>query len=206
VPITRYLKGTFYDLARAILKEEEKMARRVRKIDAGWIGRFLDKLRLKNSLLYVMGFLTATKMFFRHARVSRVPKGKGITKLYHAIAGSLEILVGCKPHNACGRHARTQGVLEVLVLPLEDLSNIETDRLQRCPSAFAYYDPETDKVHAVPFCSWNTLHRKETLRRIAEYYETPRPDGDSGTLTDRRMQGQPLHPVAVKDQAEEVPE
>jgi len=60
-------------------------------------------------------------------------------------------------------------MLQIIVLPFEDKGNLETERLERCPAAFAFYDPELDQVKHVPVCAWS-LHKTQTMRRIADYY------------------------------------
>jgi hypothetical protein len=66
-------------------------------------------------------------------------------------------------------HSRVQGVLQLVVLPFEDRGTIETERMERCPAAFAYYDPATDRVGYVPTCAW-TLHKTEVMRQIVGHY------------------------------------
>jgi len=41
--------------------------------------------------------------------------------------------------------------------------------LKRCPTAFACFDPEEDRVHYVPTCAWN-LHKDAAMRRIVAHY------------------------------------
>jgi uncharacterized radical SAM superfamily Fe-S cluster-containing enzyme len=88
------------------------------------------------------------------------------------LAAPLQLAFGRKSRAVIERHTTVQGILEVLALPLEDPTNIETDRMERCPSAFTYYDPKKDQVCTVPFCTWNTMYRKRALREVAEHYGT----------------------------------
>jgi hypothetical protein len=48
----------------------------------------------------------------------------------------------------------------------------ESDRMERCPNAFAHYDPKKDKVETVPTCAWAVFPKTVAMREIAEYYGT----------------------------------
>ncbi len=41
--------------------------------------------------------------------------------------------------------------------------------MERCPNAFAFYDPEEDRVGTVPVCAWGK-HKNEVLRKVSEHY------------------------------------
>jgi hypothetical protein len=172
VPFTRYLKDSPIDAARSLIEAERKLARRVKALDAGKFGRLLERAELKDQALYLMGVLAVAGVLKRHMRIGPLLKGKGLAKFYHGLTAALQLAFGRKSRTVLERHTTMQGVLEVLALPLEDPTNIESDRMERCPSVFTYYDPKKDQVRTVPFCAWNTMHRKTALREIAEYYGT----------------------------------
>ena len=54
--------------------------------------------------------------------------------------------------------------LQLIVLPFEDRSTLETDRLERCPAGFAYVDPKDDHVRTVSTCAWG-IHKTAIMRR-----------------------------------------
>ena len=64
-------------------------------------------------------------------------------------------------------------ILRLLVVPYQDHSQHESCRLERCRSAMAFVDPDTDSVNAVPLCTWNN-YRNELLPKIAGVYEQNR--------------------------------
>ena len=78
-------------------------------------------------------------------------------------------LFGVKSRKVLAKHTTWQGTLQVIVLPFEDDSNLETERLERCPNSFAFYDPERQEVNYVPTCAWSQ-HKRPVMRRIADYY------------------------------------
>lgn len=172
VPFSRYLKGSPIDAAHGLVDAEQKLARRLEALDKSAFGRFLDKIRLKEEYLYLLGTLALIGVFRRHVKWGPYLKGRGIGKAWHALMIPLQLAFGLRAKTVMERHSNVQRALEVLALPLEDPTNIEADRMERCPSAFAYYDPREDQVHTVPFCTWNTLHRKTALSAVAEYYGT----------------------------------
>ena len=132
-------------------------------------------------MLALSAYLALAKVFRRHARPGALLRGKGIAKLWHALCLPLGALFGVRSKRLLPRHTVVQGVLQLIVLPFEDRSTIETDRLQRCPSAFAFYDPIADEVRTIPVCAWS-LHKTRIMRKIATYYqETARATaGDAG--------------------------
>ncbi len=159
LPLSHFLKGSVYEVARALRDLSERLARRL-PAD----GKPSWALRLR-------AFLGVAGVARRHFRFDRVFKGKGLGKLWHALATLVGFLVGRKSRLVFERHTNVQAVLQLVVLPFEDRSNIETRRLERCPTGFVYYDPEKDEVAHVPTCAWG-LFKNETMRRIADYYGT----------------------------------
>jgi hypothetical protein len=172
VPFSRYLKQSPVDVMQALIAAEERMAARLAKFDRSLLSRLLEKLGLKNAVLFLMGVLAVGRVMRRHVTAGSVFKGRGLGKWYHALAVPLKLAFRAWTRNVLAKHMTVQGALEVLALPLEDLTNIESDRMERCPAAFSYYDPHIDEVRAVPFCAWNTMHRKKALQGVAEYYGT----------------------------------
>jgi uncharacterized radical SAM superfamily Fe-S cluster-containing enzyme len=171
VPIGRYLKSSIVDVARELREADKRLARRVPAVGKA--------AGLRKRLLEIRAFLAVTSVLRRHAHVGRLFKGRGLGKLYHALATPLGFLFGLRSRRVLGRHTNVQGVLQLVVLPFEDKTNIETDRLERCPTAFAFYDPEEDKVRHVPTCAWG-LHKTTVMRGITDYYAGAAGDQPSG--------------------------
>jgi len=105
----------------------------------------------------------------RHAHLGRLLRGRGLGRLWHALALPLGFLCGRRSRAVFAAHTRVGRTLQLVVLPFEDRSTLETARLKRCPTAFAYFDPEEDRVHYVPTCAWN-LHKDAAMRRIVAHY------------------------------------
>jgi hypothetical protein len=168
VPFTRHLKGSAPEAAQALVDADEALGRRVEALDRGVFGRLLSALGLKDGVLYLKGALTTVSVLRRHVRLSRYIKGKGLGKLYHGLALPLALAFGRRSREALQRHTTIHAILEILMLPFEDAYTIESHRMERCPTAFAFVDPDDDRVKTVPACAWWTIHKAEVLPKIAK--------------------------------------
>jgi len=187
LPITHFLKGSLTELARAFQRLDERLAAREKRWQErrGLWGRVLGGLRLARPVLRLQAILGVMRALLGHFRLGRVFKGKGPGKLAHAL-GLLMGLALRRP-GTMQRHTNLHGVLQLIILPLEDDCIVETARLERCPTLHAYYDPWLDTVKYVPVCAWR-FHNVAVMRRIAEYYATPEHE---------RAKATPQRPAAV---------
>jgi len=130
VPMSRFIKGSAFNLARGLREADRRLQRHVAQDGdpKGW----------KSKLLFLRGMLTAAQEVRPHVRIGQLIKGRGLGKLYHAAAVPLGFLLGYRSRVIFGRHTNIQGVLQLIILPFEDRHNLESDRMERCPSAFAY--------------------------------------------------------------------
>jgi len=180
VPVDRYLKpgprgeSGLYALARTFMRLDGSFARIVRLVEHSFLGKVLSLLRARRPFLELIALLMSFAAFAKHARAGRFFRGRGPMKLFHALAFVAESLVGVPSRRTQERHTNVQGVLQLIILPFEDRYTLETERLERCPTAFAYYDPWADRVGHVPTCAWG-LHKTRVMRRIADYYASREP-------------------------------
>jgi hypothetical protein len=173
-PVSRYLHGSILELCRDFLKVEHRLARRVGELRRSLVGRLLGSDEYRALFLRFWASLFAGRTFLRHVRVSYLLRGKGLGRLCHLLALPLSMIRGARTKTALAQHTTIESVLQLIILPFEDRYTLETDRMERCPSAFAFYDPLEDRVKTVPSCAW-LLHKTEPLRMIAEYYENEAP-------------------------------
>ncbi|MBM4040880.1 MAG: radical SAM protein [Planctomycetes bacterium] len=162
LPIGHYLKGSLFDLARDLAAADERLARKMppdRKLKS-----------FRRLWIQTRAFLAMARLTWRHARKDRVFKGKTkLRRFFHALALPFGFIFGRRTRRLMERHTNVQGVFQLVILPFEDMGNIETDRLEQCPTAFAYYDPVEDQAHCVPTCAWG-LHKTPTMKKIADHY------------------------------------
>jgi len=185
LPVARYFKKSILEVCRRLLEIERKLAARERALRTSFFGKLLRAVRLEKSYLKTRAAVAVGGMLLRCARVAHFFKGWGPFKLYHMAALLLSLVVGARTKTALARHTTAQGTIQLIILPFEDPCTLETERLERCPSAFAFYDPEADKVKDVPVCAWG-LHKTDVMKRISEFYGTKEPvkASDAGRVAD----------------------
>ena len=171
VPLSRYLKGTTPDLCKSLLTAEKNLIARLARFDNSKTGRFMEKLKLKKSMVFLFAFISLARVMWRNIDYRKVFKGKGLGRLWHIASLLGGLFIRSKTSRLLEKHTNFQAILQIIVLPFEDDENLETDRLKRCPAAFAFYDPAEDKVGHIPVCAWG--HFKDTvMHRIVDYYKT----------------------------------
>jgi len=163
VPVDRFLKTSLPAFAGELLALEKRLTEREARWKKSALGRTLGP-----PLLRVAGLAAIWRLVRRHVAFSRMLKGKGLGKLGHALAAFLQTPF---VHSARirQRHTVVHDILRIIILPLEDDPILETDRLERCPSAHVYFDPSDGQFHYVPVCSWR-LHNKAILKGLVEHY------------------------------------
>jgi hypothetical protein len=170
VPLSRYLKGATADFVNALLAADARMARKTAQLESGSWGRLLAKLGLRRKYLSVKALAAVVGALRRNVRFGKLLRGRGLGKLWHLLAALGGLLRGLGTREVMQRHSTWQGIFQIIVLPFEDDSTLETERLERCPNAFVYYDPAADRVNYVPTCAWSQ-HKVPVMKRIAAFYE-----------------------------------
>ena len=165
LPVNHYVRGTTSSLMKSLMRAETRLAAREQALAISSIGRMLAALRLKKAVLRVYGIAAILGIILRYARLGRLFNGRGPVKAWHALALVLEFAVGRPSREVLPRHSRARSALQLIVLPFEDKFTLETDRLERCPSAFAYVNPADGQVRCVSVCGWG-LHKTAVMREI----------------------------------------
>jgi len=169
VPLSRYLKVSVPEFVRSLFEVERRLARLEQSVEKGLVGRLLARPALRQKYLSLRALLMVGGAIRRRARLGHMLKGRGIGKLWHALCALLGLMLGRSSRTVMKRHTTFHEVLQIIVLPFEDNSVLETDRLERCPNAFVFLDPWHDEVRSIPVCAW-PLHKAKVLRSIADYY------------------------------------
>lgn len=171
VPIARYLKGSAAELCKDMLQAEDALEKKVKNYDRCWFGRIFGRSGMKQQALFLYAFFLMMRVLWKNFCLLKILKGKGLGKIWHLANLILRILLGGNLKQTFFHHTRIGSLLQVIILPFEDDSNLETDRLSRCPAGFAFYDPIEDKMKSVPVCAWGHFKTK-TMRRISDFYKT----------------------------------
>jgi hypothetical protein len=169
VPLDYYMKTSLVDLVRGLRALDVNLARRTRALERSLPGRTLGKLRLRKPYLKLRATLSVLRVVLGRVRLGRVLRGRSVGKAWHALAALASVALGRKTRTTLERHTNIHDVLQLIVLPFEDKYVLETDRLQRCPNAFAFLDPVTGRAEHVPVCAWSQMS-KSVFRRITDYY------------------------------------
>jgi hypothetical protein len=199
VPVGHYLRGSIYEFGKAFHGLEQRLVAREQQWRNGPFRRLLHMLRIGAPVLWSLGLADIALFSARRVRFLRLLKGEGPVKLAHAFLLPIELALGCRTRRVLERHTNVQGQLQLVTLPFEDVHVLETDRLERCPSQHAYFDPWTDEVRLVPLCAWNQ-HKATALRSAADYYDQRAPilrpavaAQQSGTMPPAQNKGAPAH-------------
>jgi hypothetical protein len=117
-------------------------------------------------------------ILFRNVRIDRIVGAKGFGAAAKVARIFVKIGMGHKAKDVLREHTQLHTVLRMIVLPFEDDANRESARLERCAAAFAYVDPELDRVQTIPVCAWG-LHKNRMLAKVTEYFGVRTREADS---------------------------
>jgi hypothetical protein len=170
VPMARYLKCSVPGFVQALFGVEERLARAVARSRKSLLGRFMARLGLRERALRLRAVLSLSLCILRNVRISHTLKGRGLGKVWHALCVVGGMLARRKTRILMEKHTTVHELLQLIVLPFEDASTLETERLERCPNAFVFYDPWKERVNSVPVCAWSR-HKTKVLRSVTDYYE-----------------------------------
>jgi hypothetical protein len=155
-----YLKMPLAELAGQVVDRAKKIDPKLARLD---LNRRWHRLRARALVLR-----TFAPLAFRALDLRRIFDGKPIRGVLCVLGG---VAVGRKLKDQLRKHTHLQNAMLMVILPFEEYHSVEAARLQGCPSAFAYEDPDTGEVKTLPVCVWG-LYKKDIQRRLAEKYRT----------------------------------
>ena len=157
-PLSDYLKRTLDELGEEIVSGCKRIEPKLARLDPG---KWLQKWRGRLIVIRAFGPLVARSLNSR-----MVFKGNRLLAVMRILGG---LMLGKKLKNLLRAHTNVQGAMLMVILPFEEFHSVESARLENCPSAFAYEDPDTGEVRTVPVCMWG-LYKNDVQRRIAAAY------------------------------------
>ncbi len=169
VPVSRYLKRTLPDLVLDLIRAEDELARIARAAGREPGGTWpetpdaIDRRLSRKALRLFVGTLRRNLLPARPGEVG------GQKSAWRLLSTAIGLLAGRPSRSVFARHANIREILQIIVLPFEDQAALETERMERCPSAFAFWDPRDGKVHSVPVCAW-VLHKTKVMRFVAGHF------------------------------------
>ncbi len=159
-PMSRYLKRPLDDVAAEAVERIKAMQGKLDRLDPA---KRLDRWRGRWMVLRAFAGLAARSLDTR-----RVLKGNRLFALARILGG---MVAGKRLKHLLRRHTNIHSAMLMVVLPFEEFDSIEAARLENCPSAFVYEDPDSGEVKTLPVCIWN-LYKNGIQRKIAEKYAT----------------------------------
>ncbi len=169
-PLDYYMKDSVHELIRDLCRLEKDICAASGGAKKRWWERLPGGGGLSRKLKATRALLSVLRCTFRHARLGRALKGGLLpAKVWHGLASAVGLLTGRKTRTVLEKHTHIHQMFQLIVLPFEDTHVLETDRLERCPNAFAFLEPDTGLVKTVPVCAWSR-HKKEVFRKIADHY------------------------------------
>jgi hypothetical protein len=158
-PLSHYLK-------RSVDEITQELVTRCKEIDVKLAGLDTDRWlqRLRGRLIVIRGLAGLVRSSVNFKRLLR---GNRLLATARIVSG---LLAGRSQDDVLREHTNIKGSMLMVVLPFEEYHSVESARLQGCPSAFAFENPDTGQVETVPVCMWS-LYKNETQRRIMAKYE-----------------------------------
>jgi len=105
----------------------------------------------------------------KHINFGAIVGAKGFTAYWRWLKMIWKMSIGRKMKDVLREDAVVKGVLQILILPFEDLKTAEAERLAMCSSCFVYVDPETDEIKKYPLCSWER-YKAPIMKKVAEKF------------------------------------
>jgi len=182
LPLNYFLRGSLQQFAQDLIDAERRLAAAEAAMDKSAFGRLVTAMRLKNGVMRLRTVASLLRVLNRHVAKSRLLRGSGLGKVKNALLAPLDILLGRS--KVLAKRTVVEAELQIVILPFEDRYTLETHRLERCPAAFAYVDPDDGEVKHVSACAWG-VHKTPVMRKIAEHYDgkksnEPMPAGVKG--------------------------
>jgi hypothetical protein len=167
-PVNEYLKAPLYDVVKNLIAWDQRMGP---KVERGLLGRLFGKTGRR--MHYVLAGLPLVR---RSVRVGKVLGPKPVRRLLKILW--TKIRTGESWKAAAGRHIAVRAVLQIYILPYEEVGCVEAARLVDCPIAFGCESPETGEVITIPFCSY-FVYKNDILRKTSERWGVMGANGEA---------------------------
>ena len=157
-PMSRYMRLPLNDVTEEIVARSKRVEPRLEKLDPGkWLQR------KRGQLLVLRTYLGLLK---RSVNLHALFGGSPTWAVLKVLGG---LLIGRRLKDQIRKHSTVKDAMLMVVLPFEESHSVESARLQECPSAFAFEDPDTGQVRTLPVCMWG-LYKKDIQRKLADKY------------------------------------
>ncbi|MBW1859377.1 MAG: radical SAM protein [Deltaproteobacteria bacterium] len=166
VPTSRYLKKPLLEIFGELRKKDRQLGIRLEGFEQGILGGILARTGLRKRIAKMVILLSAMNSIRKYGNFEEIVGPHRLLKLSRIFTG---VIAGRKLKDVLGENTRLHNTLTLIVLPFEELTALESARLELCPAAFAYEDPETHLARTVPACAW-LLFKNDILRKTTDHY------------------------------------
>lgn len=156
VSVSHFLKTSLYRLIGDLRGFEKYLAEKYGERKIGLPGK-------------VDVYSRALGIAVKHMNFGAIVGAKGIPAYWRWLKMIGKIAVGRKMKDVLRAEAAVKGVLQILILPFEDLKTAEAERLAMCSSCFVFVDPETEEIKKYPLCSWER-YKAPIMKKVAEKF------------------------------------
>jgi uncharacterized radical SAM superfamily Fe-S cluster-containing enzyme len=157
-PLTKFLKNPQDEILLEAIKLDEKMGMKLKH-------SAIAKVFGKSGKKIILG-VAILKFLKKNVNFQEVFGDRTKSKLLKIAWG---LLRGERLKNLLRKYTKCRSLLRLMVLPFEDLENVESDRLVDCPTSFAYEHPITGEIRLMPVCAW-VIYKNDILRKTANNY------------------------------------
>lgn len=161
VSISHYLKHGFFALVTDIRELDKRL------------GRYAAKPLSRYRKFWVR--LQLARLFVKHWNFDALIGAKGLAAVGRWLRFFGKLATGKKFWDVFHQETtivNRNGTLQILLLPFEDDEILESERLEKCTSCFAYIDVKTDTVKSIPFCIWDK-YKNPIMKDIARKFNKP---------------------------------
>lgn len=170
VSISNFLNESLYNVVAKIKTEETKLEKQLTGFEKSIMAKFLNNFGLEEFVSKLLVYSCITKIALKNVDYKKI---LGETNTIKAFSKSFKIfgkiITGKNAFHAFAQYSSINNLIQVMVIPFEDKTNMESERLKHCPTHFAYIDPATEQVRTLPVCSWN-LFKNDIMRKIVDKY------------------------------------
>ncbi|MBU0547373.1 MAG: radical SAM protein [Candidatus Omnitrophica bacterium] len=126
------------------------------------------------------------RLLFKHIDLAAVIGKRGFSAFIGWMSFFGKLLIGRNFLGVLSKETTLtdiRGALQILLLPFEDDDILESARLEKCASCFAYIDLKSDTVKSIPFCIWEK-YKQPIMKDIAKEYNK---EGYTQGLPDKKI-------------------
>jgi len=167
-PLSRYMKRSLFSLAAEVRKVDDRAAK-------------LSKIKISALQKASLGFALA-RVFAAHINFGAVVGVSGIEAFGRWLGIIGAAMTGKRLKDVIKERTKIKSILQIILLPFEDDATVESERLEKCASCFAYIDSVTDSVKAIPFCIWEKFKNEKMKSMAVKYNKEGYDKGLSGRV------------------------